>query len=172
MKNAKLIIDGKEIKIQLSEDELKKLDNLSKTNKITGYERVEGGQFYYANDCGTIESSAIDTGALSSNIRYDTANYYSNIGIANNNARADKLMRQLRRFAVEHRQEDTGWTDTITPKHYIYYDYELNKINISEMNYCRDFGQIYFDTEEVAELAVETFKDELAWYFTEYCDSL
>ena len=34
------------------------------------------------------------------------------------------------------------------------------------------FGGIYFDTESAVSLAIETFHDELIWYFTEYKDSL
>lgn len=166
MKNAKLIIDGKEIEVQLSEEKLKKL---VAANKVTGYERVKGEEYYY--DAGYSIVPIIDTDSSLSNELYDGANYYSNINVANNNARADKLMRQIRKFAVEHR-EDIGWTDTITTKHYIYYDYEFDKIEIGDTLSYRDFGQIYFDTEEAAELAIETFKDELIWYFTEYRDSL
>ena len=35
-----------------------------------------------------------------------------------------------------------------------------------------DDRAVYFDTKEVAESALSTFKDELTWYFTEYNDSL
>lgn len=165
MKNAKLIIDGKEIEVQVSEEDF---EELTTTKKITGYERVNGERYYY--NSGHLIEYVIDTGDVKSDTLYDIANYYSNVNIANNNARADKLMKQLRRFAVEHREKDIDWT--ISCKHYIYYDYELNKIEISDMICCRDFGQIYFDTEETAKLAAETFKDELLWYFTEYYDSL
>lgn len=168
MKNAKLFVDGKEIDIIIA-DQL--YDEITTTEKITGYERViYGGHYYYDNVCAVNNSS--DTRDTTADVMYDEANYYSNVNIANNNARADKLMRQLRRFAVEHRKKDTSWTDIITSKYYIYYDYKLNKIDISDMVHCRDFGQIYFDTEETAQLAIETFKDELLWYFTEYYDSL
>lgn len=100
---------------------------------------------------------------------YEAANYYSSETLAKNNARADKLMRQLRRFAVEHRENELDWNNTYQPKYYIHYDTSLV---IGYIFYTRDFGCIYFDTRETTQAAIETFNDELIWYFTEYKDSL
>ena len=38
--------------------------------------------------------------------------------------------------------------------------------------YYRYYGIIYFDSVQIAQLAINTFHDELVWYFTEYKDSL
>lgn len=169
MKNAKLIIDGKEIEVQVSEEDF---EELTTTKKTTGYERVKDGTYYYDTGYGAIEVVA-DVEGVKSNLNYNGANYYSNVNIANNNALADKLMRQLRRFAVEHRKEDIDWNET-QYKWFIYYYYETNELRIQSVSNCscRDFGQIYFDTKETAETAIEIFEDELLWYFTEYYDSL
>ena len=42
MKNAKLIIDGKEIEVLISEETLERLTN----KRTTGYERVRSGSTY------------------------------------------------------------------------------------------------------------------------------
>ena len=170
MKNAKLIIDGKEIEVQINEEDLKKITT---TDKITGYERIEDKRHFYINSIGAVVFSD-DVGAdvFSPDMLYDTANYYSHIRVATNNARADKLMRQLRRFAVEHRKIDIDWTNANQDKYYLLYDYSNEEFFINRANSWRGFGQIYFDTEETAKLAVKTFRDELLWYFTEYRDSL
>ena len=167
MKNAKLIIDGKEIEVQINEEDLKKITT---TDKITGYERVNGGYYYYDN--GYTVDTILDTGNPTSVDLYDVANYYSNVNIATNNARADKLMRQLRRFSVENRKADIDWNDETRYKYRICYSYSDKEFFINFADYWRGFGQIYFDTEETARQAIETFKDELLWYFTEYRDSL
>ena len=166
MKNAKLIIDGKEIEALIDEKDLEKLIN----KKITGYERVNGGYYYYDN--GYTVDTILDTGNPTSVDLYDVANYYSNVNIANNNARADNLMRQLRRFAVENRKSDIDWANDRQDKYYLYYDCLNEKIFINYTNSWKNFGQIYFDTEEIAQLAIKIFEDELLWYFTEYRDSL
>ena len=90
---AKLIIEDKEIEVEISEEEYKKLQ-LSE-EKETGYERVpENNEFYYESGKGNVES-AFDDRCCIDDDHYDVANYYSSDIVAENNARADRLMRQL-----------------------------------------------------------------------------
>ena len=106
------------------------------------------------------------------NVKYEGANYYSDRTVAENNARADKLYRQLRRFAVEHRKKEIDWDNENMYKFFFYYIHKEDKFEVLTSYLCQDYGNIYFDSEEAARLAIETFKDELIWYFTEYKDSL
>ena len=161
---AKLIIEGKEIEIEISEEEYKKLQPSE-----TGYERVlPDNEFYYAASRGCIESG-IDAYDYIDNEYYESANYYSSPIVADNNIRADKLMRQLRRFAVQHREDGVNLNDINTAKFYIYYDNELESGSVFGAKF---FGAIPFDSEETAQAAIDEFRDELIWYFTEYKDSL
>ena len=166
---AKLIVEGREFPIEIQYPELEKL---LKPKKKTGYERVELGEVYWSLDpyggpCECIE----DEQNLYIDERYECVNYYSDKDLAKNNSRADKLMRQLRRFAVEHREE-LDWSSEHAVKYHIYYNHRTNLLCI-DGNCARQLhGVIYFDTEEAINLAIETFHDELIWYFTEYKDSL
>ena len=167
---AKLIIEGKEIEIEISEEEYKKLQ--SEEEKKTGYERVtEDNVFYSVSDRGDIEIGDDSFGFIDEEY-YDVANYYSSEIVAENNARADKLMRQLRRFSVEHRERGVNFSDTDTKKYCIDYDYDDGELRISFVFRSKKFGAIYFDSEETANAAIDEFHDELIWYFTEYKDSL
>ena len=167
---AKLIIEGKEIEIEISEEEYKKIQ--SSEEKKTGYERVPiDGEFYYAASRGCIESG-IDAYDYIDNEYYESANYYSSPIVADNNIRADKLMRQLRRFSVEHRERGVNFNDTNIEKYYMYYDYSDDELGVSFVRRTRNFGAIYFDSEETTNAAIDEFHDELIWYFTEYKDSL
>ena len=167
---AKLIIEGKEIEVEISEEEYKKLQ--PSEEKKTGYERVpESDIYFYANSRGYVETGCED-GCDIDNEYYESADYYSSETVAENNARADRLMRQLRRFAVEHRGHGVNLNDINTEKNYICYDYEDNELRISLMFSSRVFGVINFDSEETAQAAIDEFHDELIWYFTEYEDSL
>lgn len=103
---------------------------------------------------------------------YESANYYSSDIIAENNARADKLMRQLRRFAVQHREPGINFNNADTAKFYIICDYENDELRSNYTSFTKVFGTIYFDSKEVANAAIDKFHDELIWYFTEYKDSL
>ena len=167
---AKLIIEGKEIEIEISEEEYKKLQ--SEEEKKTGYERVsEYDGFYYESSEATVEDGLEEHTKLDDEY-YDVANYYSSETVAENNARADKLMRQLRRFAVEHREHGVNLNDINTEKYYMYYDYDDNELRVSFVFCTRNFGVIHFDSEETVNAAIDEFHDELIWYFTEYKDSL
>ncbi len=169
---AKLIIEGKEIEVEISEEEYKKLQ--SPEEKKTGYERVlsySDKPYYCIEGVGNV-LALTDTEHETDNLLYETANYYSHKDVAENNARADKLMRQLRRFAVEHRKCGVNLNDINTEKHYICYDYESNELKSTYTFCARVFGVIYFNSEETAQAAIDEFHDELIWYFTEYKDSL
>ena len=167
---AKLIIEGKEIEVEISEEEYKKLQ--SEEEKKTGYERVsESDIYFYANSRGYVETCTEDYYSVD-NEYYESANYYSDKPVAENNARADKLMRQLRRFAVEHRECGVSFDDINIEKYYICYDYEGNELRTTFTFVARVFGVIYFDSEETTNAAIDEFHDELIWYFTEYKDSL
>ena len=164
---AKLIIEDREIEVEISEEEYKKLHSPK-----TGYERVpENSEFYYASGRGDVEPG-IDEYCWVDYKYYESANYYSSDFVAENNIRADKLMRQLRRFSVEHRGCGVDFNDTNTKQYCIYYDYGNNTLGTAFTLCARVFGVIYFDSEETAQAAIDTFHDELIWYFTEYKDSL
>ena len=167
---AKLIIEDKEIEIEISEEEYKKLQ--PSEEKKTGYERVpESDIYFYANTKGYVETACEDCYDVDDEY-YESANYYSSETVAENNARADKLMRQLRRFSVEHRGCEVDFNSTETAKHYIYYDCVRDELRTTYTFYAGVFGVIYFDSEETAQAAIDEFRDELIWYFTEYKDSL
>ena len=167
---AKLIIENKEIEVEISKEEYKKLQ-LSEEKK-TGYERVpEYDDYFHESGKGDVEFEIEDCYDID-NEYYESANYYSSETVAENNARADKLMRQLRRFAVEHRECGVNLNDTNTKKYCIYYDYGNNTLGTAFTLCAKTFGTIRFDSEETAQAAIDEFRDELIWYFTEYKDSL
>lgn len=158
---AKLVVEGKEFDIEILDP---KLQELITPKKKTGYERLESHCDYWAEDefgvcqhVGGEEDHIIDE-------TYKNANYYSSDIVAKNNFRADKLMRQLRRFAVEHRTKDNP-----NEKFYIYY---MKQVGLQVSRSTNKHIGPWFDTLHAASQAIETFKDELIWYFTEYKDSL
>lgn len=165
---AKLTIDGKEFEIEISEEQAKAL---TEKKKKTGYERVEPGENYYIEKHGE-SYEYTETGVIFDSKQYESANYYSDRTVAENNARADRLYRQLRRFAVEHRKKKIDWNDENTEKYFIYYSHSNNAFYINSNARNQSFGVNFFNTRDTARLAIDTFKDELLWYFTEYKDSL
>ena len=167
---AKLIIENKEIEIEISEEEYKKLQ--PSEEKKTGYERVPEGDYFYYESCRGNAESSIDEYCYIDDEYYASAYYYSSEIVAENNARADKLMRQLRRFSVEHRGRGVNLNDVNTRQYCIYYDYGNNTLGTAFTLCAKTFGVICFDSDETALAAINEFREELIWYFTEYKDSL
>lgn len=167
---AKLIIEDKEIEIEISEEEYKKLQ--PSEEKKTGYERVsKSSDYFYVSYNDKVDATVEDCYDVD-NECYESANYYSDKTVAKNNARADKLMRQLRRFSVEHREDGVNLNDVNTRQYCIYYDYGNNTLGTAFTLCAKTFGVICFDSDETALAAIDEFRDELIWYFTEYKDSL
>lgn len=158
----RVVMDNDNVEVVLEED----------SKKETGYERVDtGGNYYlvsYRNEVLVLPESNCDLDYD----YYDNANYYSSKEIAENNARADRLMRQLRRFSVENRKSKIDWTNRENRKYRIIYNHLGSMIRVERSFFVESFGAVYFDSRELAERAIKEFKDELIWYFTEYKDSL
>ena len=169
----KITINGKEyecqeIKIKTEAGEIVINSDIDK--KKTGYELVDKNDRYiFTTNDGDIITTIDGT---IDNVYYDNANYYSSEEIAKNNARVDKLMRQLRRFSVENRKSKTDWTKRENHKYRIAYNHLESMIRTERSFVVEGFGVVYFDSRELAEQAIKEFKDELIWYFTEYRDSL
>ena len=158
---AKLIVEGKEFPIEILDPELQKL---LAPQKKTGYERVGSDDHFFCEYGG--QAVRIKSCDDSDKSLYTSANSYSNETIAENNARADKLMRQLRRIAVEHRENNNP-----RDKYVIYYLKNPGLLQLRrDSNIC--FCGPWFDSQHSGAEAIEEFRDELIWYFTEYKDSL
>ena len=142
---------------------------------MTGYERLPKGKDYYIDDVADSDGSVVlleeGKDAVDEH-NYETANYYSSKEVAENNSRADKLMRQIRRYAVEHNEREIDWNNLEQEKYSIIYTIGSEQIRAYSSKLFREFGQIYFTSREIAEQAMEEFKDELLWYFTEYQDHI
>lgn len=169
---AKIIFEnGGTADIDLTTEQEKAIEKLQGKKK-TGYERVNLSENYFIFD-STEENGIFETGEdceYMDDCNYKCADYHSDETVAINNARADKLMRQLRRFAVENAENELNWKDGIQGKWYIYYSYQEQEINLSYKQITREFYQIFFDSQETCQKAIDTYKDELLWYFTEYRD--
>lgn len=167
---AKLVVEGREFDIEINDPELQKL---VKPEKKTGYERVSRARAYFSTyPSGKVNAFTCTDSTFDDEV-YSAADYYSDRTVAENNARADKLMRQLRRFAVEYRKDSLCWIKgVVMPKWSIVYDCSNDRIIPSKHFDAREAFAVHFDSEETAKLAIKMYHDELIWYFTEYKDSL
>ena len=163
--------NGKTIEAEISKEQAKELGLIANNN--TGFEQVEYRDEYYSvNVLGGVDDTC-DVGLITDKAAYFDGNYYSDEKIAENNAKADRLLRKLRQWQALN-------DEPVSKK-----DWDKEKWTIG-YNHCKDgsghdigleprcflkihnFGTVFFTTREKAEEAIKTFEDELTWYFTEY----
>jgi hypothetical protein len=132
----------------------------------TGYGfKTENDIYYFVDGAGDVYPLKYEKDKVSIEAMSNAANLYTNESLAKDDARADKLMRQLRQFAVNNRKPSFHWRD-LTIKYSIVW--KNGGLTIIKWDGSDRFGEIYFDTSEIAAAAIEKFKDELTWYFMEY----
>ncbi len=159
--------NGKTVQVEMTEEQLKELGVIKPR---TGYERMEKDSTYFFNVASGDTSSTAEAKHTVDQDFYDNGNYYSDCEIAENNARADRLFRQLRRWQALNDKAITkkDWEDYSVTKYNIDYDYFTNRLLVSWTTRDRKLNNVYFTSEKIVKEAIEVFKDELLWYFTEY----
>lgn len=159
MKTIKLIIDGKEIEAQVNEEDLKAVEKKKR--------REEVGKNYYrfsSSLCSVVKSE--EDNLCFNDACYNTGNYFLTEKECADAARVVSLWLRMKRFADEYNNKKSFRKHF--NNYYIYYDHSICTIGISASLYYQDALHIYFDSKETAQKAINTFHDELMWYFTEY----
>ena len=164
--------NGKTVQVEMTEEQAKILGLVEERSR-TGYERVEVEETYYLVEVDDEITNMKHNGQLDRDC-YDVGNYYSNKTIAENNARADRLLRQLRQWQAQNDEPISveDWNNESKKKWFIIYSYSSEEMYAEYYYIMRLPNTIYFATKEKAEEAIEVFKDELIWYFTEYVQRL
>lgn len=165
--------NGKTVQVEMTEEQAKILGLITDKPK-TGYERVDEDESYFVDDTINDGHEVLGGGALVNNLYYINGNYYNDKTIVENNARADRLLRQLRQWQALNDKpiSQSDWEDNGKNKWCILYSYGAEKLYVDYFHYIRLHNVIYFTTREKAEEAIEQFADELIWYFTEYVQRL
>lgn len=159
MTTAKLIINGKEFEVQLTEEQAQEL---TASKKVTGFERAKTDEFYFlANSDGDFFEDC-DANASTDDRRYQNANYYSDIPLAEWCIRNDTLNRKMRRWAAEHNPDTIDWMNGES-KWYIYYNCEYKDIGIGENKTNHSTERVYFHDYTTAKAAIKEFGDEIEW---------
>lgn len=160
MKTAKLIINGKEIEVQISDEQIQEL---TKSKKVTGFERAEFGNTYWLKRDGDI-CSCIEHRLLNDDYNYNCSNYYTDEILAQWCRRSDNLTHKMRRWAAEHNTKPIDWNNpTIIRRWCVLYDPATHGFDIRPLNRLLHTGEVYFSDKEIAEAAIKEFGDEIKW---------
>lgn len=150
MKEVKLVIDGKEVK--LTKEQLRMLEITVESEK-TPFERVATGDvYYYITEYGEVDDYKEEQDCSDQNL-YDEVNYFNDNSVARQVALNQLLYRKLLKFAYENECEDVGWNGERT-HWYIYYDVDNDKFDIAT-NAVWKQQVVYFSTSRGAERAIE-----------------
>ena len=174
-----LKMNDKSVQAEISEGQLKELGLVEQLKKLglledkpkTGYERVKKDEMYYV--INTKDDRMINVKEFKDETDeqyYNIGNYYNDKIIAENNARADRLLRQLRQWQAQNDKaiSISDWKNENIFKYHIEYDCFNDFPFVVYTTRFRTPNTIYFTSGEKAEGAIEVFKDELKWYYTKY----
>ena len=171
--NLQIIIQGREITIplQLSADQINEISLAMSSNEhLNGWEKPESGApCYYEDALGRVQKITADEPSEAQlELLYSKANCFSSETLATDMARGDQLIRELRRFAINNRTKPLDHNKGYT----IGYDYKGKCLEVGVSGNWMGFGEIIFESEELAREAINKYASELTWYFTEKRDSL
>lgn len=136
--------------------------------KVTGFERTVSdslsskSDYWFVADDGNLIFER-DIGYCSDDNLFKTANYYTDKNLAEWCRCSDELTRKMRRWAAEHNVEPFDWQCGNYEKYYITFDAAFYEFNIYSNTFCPYPNTVYFNTKEIAELAIKEFGNEIEW---------
>lgn len=140
----------------------------------TGWERAQKGDYYYPLSTFLDEvENRTETNDGIDDSRYDRGMYFSDKELAENITRAVSLFLRLNRFAAERQEKELDWNGGGF-NWSISYDYDAGDLEplAFETISDRELFNVYFDSEETAVAALEEFRVELIWYYTEFKNTM
>lgn len=165
----KILIDGDSYLIE-SEDainiKVKSFSEVKNKTKENPFQRNIGGDYWILNSFGVAERTR-DLDDDMNKLQHIVANYHTDGCMTADFARAETIMRKLRRFSLEHAKGGGSW-NARTTKFCILFDHTRRELFVTNASYMQYFGQIYFETFETAETAIKEFEADLLWYFKDY----
>ena len=177
--------DGTEITAQVDEDEFAKFNKavtlsqntlcasaMALTSRArTGYERVKLGENYYTSAHELYYSPREEEQGSNSGCSdelFKRGNYVNDEQLFDDRDRARVLHDRLEQWQALN-DEPVDWSN-LKEKNvwYIEYDYTAQSIIACYTLSVRPVGTLGFSTHAKAQEAIDVFRDELMWYFTEY----
>ena len=145
-------------KAEKQKQELQELIDSLSTMEVEPGRVAKSERYWYINDVGMIRFTT-DERCDSDDYRYECGNYYPTEEDAIRAKKQIRLFRLLDRFSRQNGWTDELWKNSITGKHYIYFDYNYKSIETESVHISRHICQVYFVSEFVAKQAIEKYHD-------------
>ena len=152
MKEIKLTIDGKEVK--LTEEQLMTL-GIEVENKKNPFDRVNpdvNDKYYYIRVSGDVADYR-DVNDNADRLLYEASNYFNNKDFAEQVALHQLLSRKLLKFSYDNGCEDTAEWNGANDHWLIIYHKRYDDFTIINMEASKELS-VYFSTEEGASRAI------------------
>ena len=150
MKEIKLIVDGKEVK--LTEEQIKALGFDVEKNP---FERCRYREKYFCVNTDGKVFYFSDINDEWDNKLYLSANYCKDKELMTKRAKQEVLNRLLWRFSMKNGWDDSLWDDRLIPKYRVNYDLETRKYFVDFYFTFRVHGAVYYVSKEIAQRAID-----------------
>lgn len=128
------------------------------------YFRVRSSKkYYFVGSCGCSETTTDYNHGIDHKL-FNIANYFNDKEYAEYVAFKETLMRKLDKFAWEHNTKVINWCDS-SEKYYIAFSNQYSELMI-DWDFAYKSNNVYFTSREIAEMALEKFKDDLIKLYT------
>lgn len=147
---ATLKVNDKEIEVEITEEELKKLEKTEeKKHKI-----LRGNSYHFLDSYGKVVNR-LDTKNEIDNYLYSIGNYFKTPEEAEFHKNELIYTQMLKDYICEHDDVLVDWEDRQNPKYAIYYDFINKKIKFVAEWYCKYQGAIHASNKQVLEDVVK-----------------
>lgn len=143
--------------------ELLKLDFEEIKEMKNPYARVDYKDWYYAIERAGSVTTLADNSDYD-NRMFNIANYFNNRDYAEYISFKEDLMRKLDRFAWKHNAKVINWDKNVA-NYCIIFDNHNKDMEVM-VAYALQSNDIYFTSKEIAEQAIEEFKEDLIKLYT------
>lgn len=142
--------------LKLDFEEIKEIKN--------PYKRVDiDERYYFVSEGGRVKYFK-DLNDNYDDDKFNSLNYFNNKNYAEYITFKENLMRKLDKFAWEHNARVINW-ERNSKKYYIIFDNHNKDMGVM-VAYALQSNDIYFTSREIAEQAIEEFKEDLIKLYT------
>lgn len=131
-------------------------------NKV--WKPEENEKYYYSYSYGSIEFDIFHNSNASGTYlheeRYAIGNCFKTKEEAEFALEKQKVIMELKRFLLEHNEEEIDWSNINQYKYYLYFNHYENRICISACTYYTYTQCIYFTSSEIAQAAIKEIGEE------------
>lgn len=163
MKNQNITVNMENLS---NEERTTLLSLIEKANKPKSkiWKPEDNEKYYFGYSDGSVSHDIFHhcnvTGTYVHENRYALGNCFKTREKAEFALERQKVIMELKRFALEHNEKDIDWNDRCQNKHSLYFNHDKNRTCISACTYFQYAQCIYYTSIEIARAAIQEIGEE------------